>query len=190
MLASAAELKKKYPQLSFVLPVHNTHISDLVEEGISTHCPASLDCKSIEIKVGTTQEWMKRASAGIAASGTITIEAAILDLPLVVMYKINSLTYAIARRLVNVKHITMTNLVADKCVFEEYIQNQIDPTGICESVEAILPQGNRRSAVLSDLAMVREKLGAGSEILKETANVILSTIDSAAASPFTEIRLQ
>ena len=113
-----------------------------------TLCQSSSRSVPIKVVTGETEIWMQKASAGIAASGTVTVQSAIAGLPLVVIYKVNPLTYLIGKILVKVPYITMVNLLANTMVYEEFLQNRAKALLLLPALMRILPDGDRRPTVL------------------------------------------
>jgi lipid-A-disaccharide synthase len=108
---------------------------------------------------GRTHALMSAASAGIVASGTATVEAALMDLPSVVVYRLSPLTYALGRPFVRVAHYAMANLIAGREVVKELIQNDFRPEAVAHEVVSLLEDTIHRSAVKQGLAEVRARLG-------------------------------
>ena len=104
---------------------------------------------------------MAACDAVMAASGTVTLELAILGVPTVATYRFSPLTYLIGRLLVNVPHGTLVNLVAGREVIPELIQDRAEPLAISREMADLLDNPTRRQTMLKDLAEVREKLGRG-----------------------------
>lgn len=100
------------------------------------------------------------ARASVVASGTATVEAALIGNPFVVVYRVSALTYAIARRVVKVPHVAMANLIAAKRVVPELIQNDFTAANIVEQLEALLPDGPPRESMKKELGAIREALNA------------------------------
>jgi lipid-A-disaccharide synthase len=98
------------------------------------------------------------ARAAVVASGTATVEAALIGNPFVVVYRVSPLTYAIAKRLVKVPHVAMANLIAGKSVVPELIQNDFTATNIVQQIELLLPDGEPRQSMMHELRVVRELL--------------------------------
>ncbi len=98
------------------------------------------------------------ARASIVASGTATVEAALIGNPFVVVYRVSPLTYAIARRLVKVPHVAMANLIAGKRVVPELIQHDFTPANIVQHLSPLLPDGPARESMMMELATIREAL--------------------------------
>lgn len=97
-------------------------------------------------------------AAAMVASGTATLECALLDVPMVVGYRLHGLTYALARRLVDVPHVALANLVAEERLAAELVQDAFTPDRLAAEVERLLGEGGK--AQRRGLARVRERLGA------------------------------
>jgi lipid-A-disaccharide synthase len=98
------------------------------------------------------------ARASIVASGTATVEAALIGNPFVVVYRVSPLTYAIARRMVKVPHVAMANLIAGKRVVPELIQHDFTAANIVQQLSPLLPDGPARESMMMELASVRQAL--------------------------------
>ena len=127
---------------------------------------------------GQAHALVSAARAGIVASGTATVEAALLGLPMVVVYRLSPLTYALGRPLVRVPHYAMANLIAGRAVVRELIQGGFQPRAVADEALALLADGPRRRDVLEGLAEVRARLGPGgaSRRAAETAASLLDGI--------------
>jgi lipid-A-disaccharide synthase len=102
------------------------------------------------------------ARASIVASGTATVEAALIGNPFVVVYRVSPLTYAIAKRVVSVPHVAMVNLIAQKRVIPELIQNDFTASNIVREITPLLPDGTPRQSMMKELADLRGVLQARS----------------------------
>lgn len=114
---------------------------------------------SDRIVVGQTRQVLRQARAALVTSGTATLEAALLECPMVVVYKTSWLTYLAARSLVQVDHIGMVNIVAGKSACPERIQGAATPDALAEAVRPLLADSPERRAMLTDLRNVKQKLG-------------------------------
>jgi lipid-A-disaccharide synthase len=125
--------------------------------------PAQLDADLGGLPVarvaGRTHALLSAATAGVVASGTATVEAALMDLPMVVVYRLSPLTYALGRPFVRVPHYAMANLIAGREVVKELIQNDFRPEAVAREVLALLEDSTRRDRVREGLAHVRARLG-------------------------------
>jgi len=96
--------------------------------------------------------------AGIIASGTATVEAAMMNLPFVMVYRVSSLTYLLGKPRVKVPHFAMVNLIAEEEVVPELVQRDFTARNVVTRVKEILPEGPARSRMLEGLARVRQRL--------------------------------
>lgn len=117
-----------------------------------------IEHEGVTWEVGNLESVLRKSDIAIASSGTVTRECAYLRLPTVVIYKLSWLTYQLAKRIVNVKFIAMPNLLADKMIFPELIQDSATPTAIAQEVLQ-LGQGEGRRELLADLERVVLSLG-------------------------------
>jgi lipid-A-disaccharide synthase len=105
---------------------------------------------------GLSYDALAYSDLAIAASGSVTLEAAILGTPTIVIYKISPLSYILAKILVNVPHISLPNIIAGKEIFPEFIQ-QINPEKIAE--KALYMLNNGRDKIKNDIELLKIKLG-------------------------------
>jgi lipid-A-disaccharide synthase len=100
------------------------------------------------------------ARASVVASGTATVEAALIGNPFVVVYRVSALTYAMAKRMVKVPHVAMANLIAGKRVVPELIQQDFTAANIVQQLEPLLPDGPARASMILELQAIRLALAA------------------------------
>lgn len=120
-------------------------------------------------------ELMKYADAGIIKSGTSTLEAALFELPFVVVYKTSFLSYFIGRSLIRIDKISLANIVAGKKIVTELIQNDCTPEKIAFEIEKILINENYRIELKNELSKIKSLLGS-SGASRKAAEIILSEI--------------
>ena len=106
-----------------------------------------------------TYDLMHAADLLLVASGTATLEAAILGTPMIVVYKTSPVSYAIGRALVRVPHIALANLVAGERIVPELVQDAANPARLGAEMASLLADDARRGEIRSKLAAVRAKLG-------------------------------
>lgn len=172
MLETAALLHRRNPALHFEIAFPRQAIADYADELMAQmRLPDGMP----EIKrfCGETRERMAVATAALAASGTVTVEAALLGLPVVVTYKVNALTYLLGRLVLKIDTITIANLVCKRKVFEEFIQGDCNAETLGRAMEAILPGGARREACLAGIREFTESLGAGGDVAANAAAAVL-----------------
>jgi lipid-A-disaccharide synthase len=102
---------------------------------------------------------MARSRALLVASGTATLEAALVGRPFAVLYRTGRVNYALARRLVRVRHIALVNLVAGEDVVREYIQEAAHPEALEREIARLLGDAGERARQVERLAQVRSRLG-------------------------------
>ncbi len=103
-----------------------------------------------------TYNLVHAADAALVASGTATLETALLGKPMVIMYKVSPLTYALARRLIRIDMIGMPNIILGRRVFPEIIQNEVTAERLAEALVDVYAQRKELTAMLNEL---RSKLG-------------------------------
>jgi lipid-A-disaccharide synthase len=139
------------------------------------------DRRAIEINVGETAAIMQRASVGIVASGSATLEAAYFGMPFVLIYKVAWATYVAARLVVNVDFLGMPNLLAAKEVVPEFIQHQAKPDAIVKAVRLLMGESPARDRMISDFDAIIDKLG-GAGASDRAAQAILEELQTSAPS--------
>jgi lipid-A-disaccharide synthase len=108
---------------------------------------------------GETHRALSAATLALVASGTITVEAALLGTPMVVVYRLSPLTYALGRPLVRVPHYAMVNLIAGRRIVPEFIQGRFRPDLVAQEAMGLLASDAARGKMRDDLAEVRRLLG-------------------------------
>jgi lipid-A-disaccharide synthase len=134
--------------------------------------PADLPVKII---VGQTYNALASADAAIVSSGTATIEAALLDVPMVVIYRLTPLTAALAKPLVRTPFFSMVNLIAGKRAVPELIQSDFTPERVSAEILRLLTDQSAREAMRRDLAEVRTRLGPSGAV-ERAADAILQLL--------------
>ena len=112
----------------------------------------------VGIVSGQTYDLLRNSVAALVTSGTATLETALMNVPQLVCYKGNALSYAIARRIVRVDYISLVNLIAGRAVVMELIQKDFNAGALVEELTKILQPG-RRQDILEGYQEVKEKLG-------------------------------
>lgn len=153
MLDTAAALAKEIPDIHFLMPLAPTIRSHQID-----HYLRGRDIPLTVIE-NNTHEVIQVCEMMIAASGTVTLEAAILGTPLVVVYKVNPLTYWLGKRLIKVQHVALANIVAGETVAPELIQHEANPEQIAREAMAILGDSDRQAWIRQRFAEVRDSVG-------------------------------
>lgn len=153
MLASAHELLRRRANLQFLVPLAPGLDRRWVEERLAD-APAEL-----RLHAGDFPEILTVCDAGVVASGTASLEAAVAGLPIVVVYRMGALSYLIGRALVRVDHIALPNLVAGRRVVPELVQGQCRPGAIADLIERWIESPSEAARLRGELMAIRERLG-------------------------------
>ncbi|WP_298268313.1 lipid-A-disaccharide synthase [Geobacter sp.] len=155
ILESAALLKERYPDLQFILPLApSLTMADIAPQLTAT----GLDVTVIR---ETVYDVMQVCDAIVTVSGTVTLEIALMGVPMTIIYKVSPLTYHVGKRLIRVDHIGICNIVAGERVVPELIQHEASAERIAAEIGRYLDDGEYAAAVRGRLSLVKEKLGAG-----------------------------
>lgn len=152
MLPTMLSVIPQFPDYQFVI-AGATSINDAVYDSILKQNPVSSDIKIIKNK---TYQLLKNSEAAIVKSGTSTLETALIGVPQVVCYKGSPISFAIAKRVVKVKYISLVNLIVDKPIVKELIQDDFNSENLkTELQKAIDNQAN----IKKEYAILRGVLG-------------------------------
>jgi len=155
ILQSAQLLLERMPDLQFVLPLASSLRSeDLAPYLAETEVP-------VAVVSGRNHDVMTACDAAISVSGTVIMELALVGIPTVLIYKVSPLTYQIGKRVINVPHIGICNIVAEKRLVKELIQHEAEPVPIADEIDALLNDSGYASRMRDGFAEVRVKLGSG-----------------------------
>jgi lipid-A-disaccharide synthase len=151
---SILELQKKYPTYQYVIPVA-PNIDKRLFEGASL----PRECRLIQ---GMSIETLAASDAAVIASGTSTLQAAFLGVPMAVVYKLSPMTFLIGRLIVKVNHISLVNLLLEKSVsgetglrIKELLQQEASTGNILSEMSKIIDDQPYREELLSQLLKVR-----------------------------------
>jgi lipid-A-disaccharide synthase len=153
MLDTAEIIVDMIPNIHFLVPLAPT----ISREEVNRY----LKGRSLPLTVVTdsTHEVIRACEMIVAASGTVTLEAAILGTPLVVVYKVNPLTYWLGKRLVKVNYVALVNILAGEEIAPELIQQEVTPELIIRESMKILNEDQRKMWIKRRLKDVRHELG-------------------------------
>jgi lipid-A-disaccharide synthase len=152
-----SKLLEPMAQIIKDFPAHQFVVSKVAWQPLSIYQNALPS--SVKMIEGNTYELLKIAEAAIVTSGTATLETALINTPQVVVYKANWLSVMIARQLVKIKYISLVNLILDKEVVRELIQQEVNTANLKQELSYIIAGGKKRQEILDQYALLREKLG-------------------------------
>ena len=168
MLGVMLKVVDKFPDYQFVI-------------GCAPSLPESfynslIGNENVSLVFNKTYQLLQVASAALVTSGTATLETALFYVPEVVCYKGNHISYLIAKNLIKVKYISLVNLIMNKPVLKELIQNDLTPENISEELKQLLTNHKRQRQLLDDYEELRCVLGnAGAS--SNAASIIFSDLN-------------
>lgn len=175
------ELRKMMPDMCHLAAQHPEYqfvIAGMKLLGSSMYTPY-IHSDNVSIVYDQTYPLLKSAFAGVITSGTATLEAALFDLPLVVCYKANALSVFIAKRFAKVNYISLVNLIADKPVVKELIQNDLNANDLEAEFRKITVDETYRQNLQHEYDLLKEQLG-GVGASQRAVNSILNYLKPSA----------
>ncbi|KPJ97706.1 MAG: hypothetical protein AMJ60_10495 [Desulfobacterales bacterium SG8_35] len=167
-MEAAVNLERKIKKCIFLLPLAST----LTEDEIKKHI--ARDGRRLDIRIIKDERYeaMAACDAAMAASGTLTMELAILKVPMVVCYRVSLVSSMLAKPFIKVKYASLVNLVAEKEVVPELLQYKATPENIYKEILPLLLHKEAREAMLKELNLVCARLG-GPGASRRTAKLAL-----------------
>ncbi len=158
LLEAAYLLEQSRPDVSFIIPVPE-HRIDRVEEILQRAKKAP--CK-LSIVAGKSREVLKQASAAFVASGTATLEAALLGCPTVLVYRTSAFNYAIGRTLIRIPWLGIANVISGKEIMPERVQREMKPIQLVATIDPLIHDTPIRAKMLENFQGLEKELGRGS----------------------------
>ncbi|MBR9985932.1 MAG: lipid-A-disaccharide synthase [Desulfosarcina sp.] len=171
MLEAAKRIRRQLPAVRFVVSCSESIKDDQVSDLIRRHAPR-LELETIK---GSVVDVFKQSQMIVAASGTVTLEAALYGIPMVIVYKVSPLSYWLGKRLIKVKHIGIVNLIVQKGLLPELVQDHASPQTIAETVTTMLGDPERLKQIEKELFAIRDLLG-GAGASDRVARIALNLI--------------
>jgi lipid-A-disaccharide synthase len=180
MVEAAQKIHSELGSCQFLLPVADSIGLDLLRQRLGAN---PLGIQLIE---GEPYDVMNSCDILIIASGSATLEAGILGCPMVIIYKLNPLTYMLAKLLVNTPLVGLVNIVAEEEVVPELIQGKVTAENICAEVLAVMQVPEKEKAVRERLLKIKSTLG-DSEVMRGIAKRIADIMDKLGTNEKTPI---
>ena len=176
MLETCNSLTESDDSIEFFLPVADTinheEIAKIVEEYSFR----------VSLIKPTDYETLRSCDAALVASGTATLELAILGIPMVVIYKLNSISYSVLKRMLTTKYISLVNIIAGTEVVPELLQDDVTAEKLTPEIQALLTDSEARDKQMAGLASVYKQLGKDGAS-KLTAELIVSLANGTTQVP-------
>lgn len=128
--------------------------------------------QSIQLIEGETWDALAHSDLALVASGTVTVEAALLGTPMVTYYKVSGLSWKLGRWLVRVPHLTMVNLIAGRRVVPELMQNEMTAERLAAEASRLLSDGSAREQMRRELGLVGAKLASEKDPMERAAEIV------------------
>ena len=170
LVRAAERIARSVPSVQFVV-ARAPHLPDRLLEPLRDL--ATTTSSSVRVVEGRTNDVLAAADVVLTASGTATVQAAIHERPMVVVYRLSTLTYLLGRRFVQVDAFGMVNLVAERMIVPEFLQEAFTPEVVATEAVRFLTDESRAAATRADLREVRERLG-GSGASRRAAEQVLA----------------
>jgi lipid-A-disaccharide synthase len=166
------------PEYEYLLPVAPTLQPTQVDAQVQA---LASQAKGVTIRVvHDARAVLQHARASIVASGTATVEAALIGNPFVVVYRVSRVTYAVAQRVIRVAHVAMVNLIAGRRIVPELIQQDFTASKVVEQLRPLLENEEARATMQSDLRAVGALLEVSNDEVSSDGGTKQTAIERAA----------
>lgn len=159
------EVASHFPDYSFVVAkapaIEDSFYSGLIPTG-----------KNLYTTTGKTYDLLYKAKAALVTSGTATLETALFNVPQIICYKGSKVSYEIAKRLIKVKYIGLVNLIMDKPVVKELIQDELSVENMVAELKDLLNNSDKKLQIQQDYAALRKILSEGGKASEQAATII------------------
>ena len=177
MLEAAERLARNRP-IQFVVAVAPTIDASWLESTLLERYAGRVTvCAALD----ATSDAMQHANAAVIASGTATLEAALRNCPMVVVYRVSALTWLVGKLLVKVPYYSMINILARKELVPELMQNNFTAAEVAAKVEYLLDYPDAKEEMIRGFNSVRQRLGSGGAI-EHAADAIMGVLQVSAAT--------
>lgn len=170
MLKAVEIVSAAYPGMTCILPLADTIDPEFIRPLI-----ADFPVK-IHVVRGRVHESLQKCRAALVTSGTATLDAAVMGIPMVIVYRVSRVSYWMGRMLIKVPYIGLVNLIAGEQVVPEVIQDEVTPRRLADETTRLLVDGDARRRVKKKLEAVRQALGDGGASQK-TAQIAMELMN-------------
>lgn len=158
MLRAALIIEKNVSNTAFILAAASPGAAALANRLVAA---SGNKPENFEIVTEQTRQITRQARAAMVASGTATIETALMRCPMAIVYRVAWLTYLLGRMLVKIKHLGMVNVIAGRTLCPELIQHRLTPKALAQAILPLIHNTPERAAMLEGFDEIAAKLGAG-----------------------------
>jgi lipid-A-disaccharide synthase len=168
MLPAMCKVSEHFPEFQFAIAGTKAHSDDFYHKHSNG--------KNLPVVYGQTYNLLRNAKAALVTSGTATLETALIGTPQIVCYKASSVSYLIARNLVDIKYISLVNLIMDQEVVKEMIQKDFNTRTLVSELKRITSDQKYSNSIMEKYALLRKILG-GSGASDKAAKAIISFLN-------------
>jgi len=172
MLGASKMIAEKIGPCRFIVSKHSSISRGLYDSLISAGTGTDPKPVNIDLIEGDVYNLLASADFAVVASGTATLETAIIGLPHIIVYSTNPVTAYIARAIMKVNHLGIANIIAGRRIVPELWQEEVTPENISKLVIDLLSSQNKLSAARSDLAGVKSSLGSSGASMRAARSVL------------------
>jgi len=165
MLPVMVKMSSSFPDYQFITAGVSTQQADFYSKLIGGH--------NVKVLFRKTYDLLEQSTAAIVTSGTATLETALFGIPEVVCYKGGMISFQIAKMLVNVDYISLVNLIMEKEVVKELIQNEFNESALKKETDKLFNDKEYRIKMIAGLEELKKKLG-GAGASEKTARLMMS----------------
>lgn len=173
MLGALECMQEEFPGLKVLIPVASSLPTDLIPELTAV---TSLPIKLVK---GTVYDVFYHADVAVIASGTATLQGALANIPMVIVYKLSRISYILAKYLIHIKSMSLANIVADKPFITELVQKNVSATRIASEVRHLLKDKDAYKKMKQNLRQVAGRLGTAGAA-DRAAKIIYRVLDKQA----------
>lgn len=159
LLATAERVLAQHPRARFVLPIAPSLDPARVAAVQAEHPPSVALQAALLTITGQARLAMTAADSLLIASGTATLEAALIGTPMVIVYRTNPLTFWLAKHLVKIQHIGLPNILLNRAAVPEFLQNAATPAALAKAIDALQPSSTSHHHQQQALATIAAHLG-------------------------------
>jgi lipid-A-disaccharide synthase len=180
LIAAARLVRRDVPAAQFVL-ARAPHLADELLEPATRAASDAADALPLAIVEGRSDDVLAAADVVLTASGTATVQTALHERPMVIVYRLAKLTYAVGRPFVKIDTFGMVNLVAERKIAPELIQDDFTPESAAREIVTLLTDEGARTRMIDAIRDVKRKLG-GPGASRRAADAILREVHARAGS--------
>jgi len=170
MLQTVRQLRNAHPDIQIIISKADSVAPGIYQEILQNN-------NQVKLVENSTHEIMKHSDLLIVASGTATLESALFTTPLIIVYKVDPISYLIGKQLIKIDSIGLVNIIAEQKIVPEFIQRQFHWKRLLPETEKLLYDKEQRNKIIANLKKIRKKLGEPGAAIK-SAQIALETMNS------------